>query len=203
MENNFNWDKITQQVLEKYGDSLKEETFEGDVENIDNILNGMSDDLYEMMRQETVGEGIVLGFKNESNNQDPEYIYEGDSGFDLRANLTEPVTLKPLERYMVPTGLSFEIPVGYEIQVRPRSGLAAKQGLSVLNSPGTVDQGYTGEVKVILVNLSNDMVTINHGERIAQAVLCPVITKRTATLKSLTQIHSTDRGDGGFGSTGK
>ena len=203
MENNFNWDKITQQVLEKYGDSLKEETFEGDVENIDNILNGMSDDLYEMMRQETVGEGIVLGFKNESNNQDPEYIYEGDSGFDLRANLTEPVTLKPLERYMVPTGLSFEIPVGYEIQVRPRSGLAAKQGLSVLNSPGTVDQGYTGEVKVILVNLSNDTVTINHGERIAQAVLCPVITKRTATLKSLTQIHSTDRGDGGFGSTGK
>ena len=104
---------------------------------------------------------------------------------------------------MVPTGLSFEIPVGYEIQVRPRSGLAAKQGLSVLNSPGTVDQGYTGEVKVILVNLSNDTVTINHGERIAQAVLCPVITKRTATLKSLTQIHSTDRGDGGFGSTGK
>ena len=203
MENNFNWDKITQQVLEKYGDSLKEETFEGDVENIDNILNGMSDDLYEMMRQETVGEGIVLGFKNVSNNQDPEYIYEGDSGFDLRANLTEPVTLKPLERYMVPTGLSFEIPVGYEIQVRPRSGLAAKQGLSVLNSPGTVDQGYTGEVKVILVNLSNDTVTINHGERIAQAVLCPVITKRTATLKSLTQIHSTDRGDGGFGSTGK
>lgn len=203
MENNFNWDKITQQVLEKYGDSLKEETFEGDVENIDNILNGMSDDLYEMMRQETVGEGIVLGFKNDSNNQDPEYIYEGDSGFDLRANLTEPVTLKPLERYMVPTGLSFEIPVGYEIQVRPRSGLAAKQGLSVLNSPGTVDQGYTGEVKVILVNLSNDTVTINHGERIAQAVLCPVITKRTATLKSLTQIHSTDRGDGGFGSTGK
>lgn len=203
MENNFNWDKITQQVLEKYGDSLKEETFEGDVENIDNILNGMSDDLYEMMRQETVGEGIVLGFKNESNNQDPEYIYEGDSGFDLRANLTESVTLKPLERYMVPTGLSFEIPIGYEIQVRPRSGLAAKQGLSVLNSPGTVDQGYTGEVKVILVNLSNDTVTINHGERIAQAVLCPVITKRTATLKSLTQIHSTDRGDGGFGSTGK
>lgn len=203
MENNFNWDKITQQVLEKYGDSLKEETFEGDVENIDNILNGMSDDLYEMMRQETVGEGIVLGFKNVSNNQDPEYIYEGDSGFDLRANLTEPVTLKPLERYMVPTGLSFEIPVGYEIQVRPRSGLAAKQGLSVLNSPGTVDQGYTGEVKVILVNLSNDTVTINHGERIAQAVLCPVITKRTATLKSLTHIHSTDRGDGGFGSTGK
>lgn len=203
MENNFNWDKITQQVLEKYGDSLKEETFEGDVENIDNILNGMSDDLYEMMRQETVGEGVVLGFKNESNNQDPEYIYEGDSGFDLRANLTEPVTLKPLERYMVPTGLSFEIPVGYEIQVRPRSGLAAKQGLSVLNSPGTVDQGYTGEVKVILVNLSNDTVTINHGERIAQAVLCPVITKRTATLKSLTKIQSTDRGDGGFGSTGK
>ena len=145
----------------------------------------------------------MLGFKNVSNNQDPEYIYEGDSGFDLRANLTEPVTLKPLERYMVPTGLSFEIPVGYEIQVRPRSGLAAKQGLSVLNSPGTVDQGYTGEVKVILVNLSNDTVTINHGERIAQAVLCPVITKRTATLKSLTHIHSTDRGDGGFGSTGK
>ena len=103
---------------------------------------------------------------------------------------------------MVPTGLHFKIPEGYELQVRPRSGLAAKQGLTVLNTPGTVDQGYRGEVKVILVNISNDTTTIQHGDRIAQAVLCPVLTKRTAKLQIITDLETTDRGSGGFGSTG-
>ena len=203
MENNFDYEKLTRIVTEKYGESLNNDSFDGDTTDLDETLNQMSNDLYSMLKKETGGDKITLGFRNESTNQDPEYIYEGDSGFDLRANLDSPITLKPLERHLVPTGLYFEIPEGYEIQVRPRSGLAAKQGLSVLNTPGTVDQGYTGEVKVILVNLSNETNTINHGDRVAQAVLCPVITKRTAELKPLNNIKSTDRGDGGFGSTGK
>ena len=198
--NNFDFEKLTRIATEKFSGLS--------VDNIDD-LNTLNDELADMeqelknMMTEEVSNNISLGFKNLSNNQDPEYVYEGDSGFDLRANLESPVTLKPLERHLVPTGLYFQIPEGYEIQVRPRSGLAAKQGISVLNTPGTVDQGYTGEVKVILVNLSNDKVTIEHGERVAQAVLCPVLTKRNTTLTKLNNITSTDRGEGGFGSTGK
>lgn len=200
MENNqFNFDELTRIVTEKYGSNFDL----NDMEDIDDNLQQMSKDLENMLKSEMGGNMVELGFINTSTNQDPTYVYDGDSGFDLRANLSEPITLGPLERFLVPTGLSFQIPVGYEIQVRPRSGLAAKQGLSVLNTPGTVDQGYTGEVKVILVNLSNEKQIINHGDRIAQAVLCPVLTKRTTTLISVNQLTKTDRGDGGFGSTGK
>lgn len=200
MENNqFNFDKLTRIVTEKYGSNFDLDN----MEDIDTNLQQMSKDLEDMLKSEMGGGTVELGFINTSDNQDPTYVYDGDSGFDLRANLTESITLGPLERFLVPTGLSFQIPVGYEIQVRPRSGLAAKQGLSVLNTPGTVDQGYTGEVKVILVNLSNEKQTINHGDRIAQAVLCPVLTKRTTTLVSVNKLTKTDRGDGGFGSTGK
>jgi dUTP pyrophosphatase len=200
MENNkFNFDKLTRIVTEKYGNNFDLDN----MEDIDTNLQQMSKDLEDMLKSEMGGGMVELGFINTSDNQDPTYVYDGDSGFDLRANLPEPITLGPLERFLVPTGLSFQIPVGYEIQVRPRSGLAAKQGLSVLNTPGTVDQGYTGEVKVILVNLSNEKQTINHGDRIAQAVLCPVLTKRTTTLVPVNKLTKTDRGDGGFGSTGK
>lgn len=200
MENNqFNFDKLTRIVTEKYGSNFDLDN----MEDIDTNLQQMSKDLEDMLKSEMGGGMVELGFINTSDNQDPTYVYDGDSGFDLRANLTESITLGPLERFLVPTGLSFQIPVGYEIQVRPRSGLASKQGLSVLNTPGTVDQGYTGEVKVILVNLSNEKQTINHGDRIAQAVLCPVLTKRTTTLVSVNKLTKTDRGDGGFGSTGK
>lgn len=201
MENNFNYEKLTKIVTEKYGNSMVDLN-NLSYEDLTSELDVLSDELQNMLLQNTVNK-IELGFINKSTNQDPEYIYEGDSGFDLRANLQSPITLGPLERELVPTGLYFQIPEGFEIQVRPRSGLAAKQGLSVLNTPGTVDQGYTGEVKVILVNLSNEKQIINHGDRIAQAVLCPVLTKRTATLTKVADLSQTDRGEGGFGSTGK
>jgi dUTP pyrophosphatase len=131
----------------------------------------------------------------------PKYANPVDSGMDVRANIQEPIVLGSLERALVPTGLYFQIPEGYEIQVRPRSGLAAKHGLSVLNTPGTVDHGYTGEVKVILVNLSKDPYTIEPGERIAQLVLAS--TSQMELMEVSEVISETGRGESGFGSTGK
>lgn len=146
---------------------------------------------------------LDVKFKNESDNEDPKYAKSGDSGFDLRANLTEPITLGSLERALVPTGLYFELPNGMELQVRPRSGLSIKNGVTVLNTPGTVDNLYRGELKVILVNLSKDEFTINHGDRIAQAVISPVTNDNVLNLKKVNEINQdTDRGSGGFGSTG-
>jgi dUTP pyrophosphatase len=201
--NTFNLDRLTEIVTKKYSQSLSGIDLDsGDDEDMVNSLSQMSEELENLLNEE-VSVKPTIGFINESNNKNPEYIYEGDSGFDLRANLNQTITLKPLERFLVPTGLKFQISEGFEVQVRPRSGLAAKQGLSVLNTPGTVDQGYTGEVKVILVNLSNDTVSVNHGDRIAQAVVCPVLTKKTINLTEVKSVSNTDRGDGGFGSTGK
>jgi dUTP pyrophosphatase len=130
----------------------------------------------------------------------PRYQSIGASGFDIRAQLSEKIVLKPLERALIPTGLAMEIPLGYEIQVRPRSGLAAKLGLGVLNSPGTIDADYRGEVKVIVINLSNSEITIEDQERCAQCVLCPILQSE---LEIVTELGSTERGAGGFGSTGK
>lgn len=130
----------------------------------------------------------------------PAYQSHGASGFDVRAQLDQAITLKPMERALVPTGLTFEIPVGYEIQARPRSGLAAKQGLSVLNTPGTIDADYRGEVKVILVNLGQEPIVINDQERCAQFVICPIIQ---AQFQVVEELSDTVRGAGGFGSTGK
>lgn len=131
----------------------------------------------------------------------PHYAHEGDSGFDLRAAIDIPVHLFPLERKLIPTGLKFQIPNGYEMQIRPRSGLAIKQGLMVLNTPGTIDRGYTGEVQVIIINLGDHPYRVDPGERIAQAVLTPVVQAR---LQEIESVESTDgRGQGGFGSTGK
>lgn len=130
----------------------------------------------------------------------PEYATEQSAGLDLRANLTEPVTLDPLSRAMVPTGLSIELPAGFEAQVRPRSGLAAKHGITVLNSPGTIDADYRGEINVILVNLSNQPFTIQNGERIAQLVVAR--HERIHWLPA-EELSTTERGEGGFGSTGK
>ncbi|MFZ4402647.1 MAG: dUTP diphosphatase [Pseudobdellovibrionaceae bacterium] len=129
----------------------------------------------------------------------PQYQTPGSSGFDVRAQIREPITLKPLERAIVPTGLSFEIPPGYEIQSRPRSGLAAKQGLSILNTPGTIDSDYRGEVKIILVNLSSEPITIQDQDRCAQLILAPVVQ---AQFELATDFTATERGAGGFGSTG-
>ena len=130
----------------------------------------------------------------------PEYAYITDSGFDLRS--TEELMIKAGERALVGTGLSFDIPDGYEIQVRSKSGLALKQGLMVLNSPGTIDFGFTSEIKVILFNTSKEDVTISLGQKIAQAVLCPVVCGKWVNLVKTDKINDKDRNNNGFGSTG-
>ena len=136
---------------------------------------------------------------NRSNNDLPQYATAFAAGLDVRANNDEPIVLKPLGRAMVPTGLFLEIPEGYEVQVRPRSGLAAKKGVTVLNAPGTIDADYRGEVCVILVNLSDTDFVIEHGERIAQLVLAK---HERIDWESVDELASSERGEGGFGSTG-
>lgn len=136
---------------------------------------------------------------NRSNNPLPKYETEGAAGMDLRANLESDISLQPLERVLVPTGLFIELPLSYEAQVRPRSGLAFKKGITVLNSPGTIDADYRGEIGVLLVNLSNDPFVITHGERVAQLVICKHEQPKLIEVQELT---STERGAGGFGSTG-
>jgi dUTP diphosphatase len=139
--------------------------------------------------------------KNLSTNPLPEYQTQGAAGVDLRANLPEgAITLQPLERCLVPTGLFLEFPEGYEAQVRPRSGMAIKHGITVINSPGTIDSDYRGEVKVPIVNLSNEPFTIAHSERIAQMVFAKY---EKATFEQVTELSETERGEKGFGSTGK
>ncbi len=137
---------------------------------------------------------------NKSQHPLPEYATPYSAGVDLRANIENPITLNPLERTMVPTGLYLELPQGYEAQIRPRSGLAAKHGLTVLNSPGTIDADYRGEIRVILVNLSNDNFVINNGERICQMVIAQ---HAQVVWEEVDSISETERGDGGFGHTGK
>ncbi|MBQ4913458.1 dUTP diphosphatase [Maribacter sp. MMG018] len=136
---------------------------------------------------------------NKSGHELPHYETEASAGMDLRANIDEPVRLKPLERAIIKTGLFMELPMGYEAQVRPRSGLAAKKGITVLNAPGTIDADYRGEVGVILVNLSNEDFIIENGERIAQMVIAKHERAEWVTVDSLSD---TARGQGGFGSTG-
>ena len=137
---------------------------------------------------------------NHSSNPLPTYATTGSSGLDIRANTPTPIILQPLERALIPTGLFLEIPQGYEAQIRPRSGLAIKQGITCLNSPGTIDADYRGEIQVILINLSNQTQTINHGDRIAQMVFCKV---EQVLLTPVQIINQTERGEGGFGHTGK
>ena len=137
---------------------------------------------------------------NRSGNPLPEYATSGSAGMDLRAFLEQPVILKPLERALIPTGLFAALPEGYELQIRPRSGLAYKQGITCLNTPGTIDSDYRGEIKVLLINLSNEDQTIQNGDRIAQMV--PARTEK-AELVSVEVIEETSRGAGGFGHTGK
>ncbi len=137
---------------------------------------------------------------NRSKHDLPRYETALSAGMDVRANLDEPIVLKPLARALVPTGLFVELPAGYEMQVRPRSGLAAKFGLTVLNAPGTIDADYRGEVKVILANLSGDDFVVNDGERIAQLV---VARHEQVEWEQAEELSDTSRGTGGFGSTGK
>lgn len=143
---------------------------------------------------------ISVNIINKSSNELPAYATEGSAGMDLRANLDQAITLQSLERMLIPTGLFIELPDGYEAQIRPRSGLAIKQGITCLNSPGTIDSDYRGELKVILINLSNEPQLLSHGDRIAQMIISSV---DKANLILVQEINSTNRGEGGFGHTGK
>jgi dUTP pyrophosphatase len=136
---------------------------------------------------------------NQSNNPLPYYSTEHSAGMDLRAFLTEPVVLQPMERALIPTGLFIEIPEGFEAQVRSRSGLAIKNGITVLNSPGTIDADYRGEVKVILINLSNEPFTVQSGDRIAQMIIAQY---EKIAWNEIEELSETERGAGGFGSSG-
>ena len=145
-------------------------------------------------------EKIKVGITAENNVEIPKYMTEGSAGIDVSANIEKEIELKPLERYLVPTGIKLEIPEGFEIQVRPRSGLAFKHGITVLNTPGTIDSDYRGEVKVLLINLSNEIYKIQPNERIGQLILGKVYKLDFEVKDGLSE---TKRGDGGFGHTGK
>jgi dUTP pyrophosphatase len=185
------------------------------VEDLQNYLKGKEDEIDYNIIYETYGVDIkqleqemlsyvpkqILGYtKLTPEAIDPSYNYVSDSGFDLYS--TEEIVINPLGRALVPTGLAFDIKDGYEIQVRSKSGLAINQGLFVLNSPGTVDSGYLGEVKVIIFNTNSEQITIKKGMKIAQAVLCPVINGKYVDLELKKDLGQKDRGDKGFGSTG-
>ncbi len=145
----------------------------------------------------------MIRIYNKSNNPLPAYASASAAGMDLRADLAEPVVLQPLERKLIPTGLFMELPADCEAQVRPRSGLALKHGITVLNSPGTIDADYRGEVCVILVNLSNEPFTVNPGERIAQMVIATFRQETLQEVATLEDLSDTERGTGGFGHSGK
>ena len=142
---------------------------------------------------------MTIKIINKSQHELPNYETLASAGMDLRANISEAITLQPLERAIIKTGLFLELPIGFEAQVRPRSGLAAKNGVTVLNAPGTIDADYRGEVGVILVNLSNVPFTIENGERIAQMIIAK---HERAEWELVAKLSSTERGEGGFGSTG-
>lgn len=168
----------------------------------DDILQslGLDESSFDGMMEDFNKMKVVLEYKNQSENTDPFYNYDSDSGFDLRAN--EEVNLAPFERQLVGTGLFLNIPKNYEVQVRPKSGLALQKGLSVLNTPGTVDEGYTGEIKVIVINFDSVSQTIKKGDKIAQAVLCPILPGGKVNLKKVENFQNKDRNENGFGSTG-
>lgn len=142
---------------------------------------------------------MVIQIINKSNNELPEYATSQSAGMDLRANIEKPIILAPLERRLIHTGLHIALPVGYEAQVRPRSGLALKHGITVLNTPGTIDADYRGDIGIILINLSNEAFEIKPGERIAQLVIC---SHEKAEWELVDTLDSTDRNDGGFGHSG-
>lgn len=202
MENNFN--EILNQ-LKQYESLLSTDDGTDDIDEsvameINKTLESLNKEI--MLAQENEYSHISISYINKSTNEDPKFAYEGDSGFDLRADIEESVTLKPGERVLIPTGLYFELVKGLELQVRPRSGLAIKNGITVLNSPGTVDSHYRGEVKIPLINLGQEPFTVVKGDRIAQAVIAPVYGEGKVKLNKTDSINETVRGEGGFNSSG-
>ncbi len=187
--------QITQEfekLQQKYSEELPTDSEEG---MLSETLKQLEEELYsssiksELFVQK-IHEDAIL----------PSYAYPTDSGFDLCS--VEEISIEPFGRALVPTGLRFNIPPGFEIQVRPKSGLAIKEGITVLNTPGTVDQGYNGELKVIVFNTNNKPFTIKNKMKIAQAVLCPVASGNFVTIVEVDNVEETDRGENGFGSTG-
>jgi len=169
-------------------------------QQINLTLDELNNEVYNAQKEEY--SKLSVKYINKSTNDDPKFAYEGDSGFDLRADISETITLNPLKRVLIPTGLYFQLEKGTEIQVRPRSGLAIKNGITVLNSPGTVDSHYRGEIKVPLINLGEEPFTIQKGDRIAQAVIMPVFGEGKVILVKTEEINETLRGEGGFNSSG-
>ena len=202
IENNM---KATLDQLEKFSKSLTD----SDVGNDDNkIFKDIGLDLESLSKIQDeafadMSNTIDILYLNKSKLEDPKYNHREDSGFDIRANIDKDITISSLERTLVPTGLHFQIHEDYELQIRPRSGLAAKHGLTVLNTPGTVDSNYRGEVKIILINLSKEDYTIKRGDRVAQGVVSYVLKQKWGKLKKVETLDSTNRNEGGFGSTGK
>ena len=195
----------TLKTLEEFSKTLNDDDSGNDDEKILKdfgvdleSLSQLSDEMFGNMDNT-----IDIFYMNKSKLEDPKYNHKEDSGFDIRANIENNISIPSLGRVIVPTGLYFQIHEDYELQIRPRSGLAAKHGISVLNTPGTVDSNYRGEVKIILVNLSKDKYTIKKGDRIAQGVISYVLKQKWGKLKKVKTLDSTDRNEGGFGSTGK
>ena len=183
-------EKMKQKIFDIINPDVEytQEDFDKEFANTDNLVNNFK---------------INIKFSNKSNNPNPEYATSGSSGFDLRANLETPLEIPSGSVAVVPTGLFFELPENFEIQVRPRSGLAAKNGVTVLNTPGTVDSDYRGEIKVILINHGKETFTIQNGDRIAQAVIASVINNKIFNFNQVQEVSDdTKRSSGGFGSTG-
>ena len=200
MEENYNED-ILKQIQDEI-ESLRKEFGIEDMESQEDLNNSFGIDFGSLQDQLDVM-SKTKNIQIELLNEDaifPEYAYPSDSGFDLYS--TEEVKLTPFGRALVPTGLKLSFDIGYEIQVRPKSGLALKQGITVLNTPGTVDSGYNGEIMVIVFNTNQTEFTIPKGMKIAQAVLCPVINGKYVNLQLVDKIENKDRGANGFGSTG-
>lgn len=170
--------------------------------NYDSLMQNLSLDFENLEKEmENFTPKLDVSYKKtKDNTADPNYAYESDSGFDLYS--VEDKWIHPFGRTLIPTGLHVDIPDGYEIQVRSKSGLALKQGLMVLNSPGTVDQGYLGEIQVILFNTTNEKIKIESGQKIAQAVLCPVVSGKWVNFIQKDNLENKDRNENGFGSTG-
>ena len=173
-----------------------DENYQKELEDILGIgFDDLEEEIYRNARTKTIEVELV-----HDDAVFPKYAYESDSGFDLHS--TQDLTIGPFGRILVPTGIKVSFQEGYEIQVRPKSGLAIKQGLTVLNTPGTVDQGYTGEIQVIVFNTNNYTVMIPKGMKVGQAVLCPVINGKYVRFEKVDTLGEKDRGDNGFGSTG-
>lgn len=203
MTNAEDYDFFNQQMKEM--EEIMKESLGDDSEDnddFDKILDELGVDIKDLQKEfENYEPKLDLGYAILNDDAvEPFYNYPSDSGFDLYS--TTDLEIPPFGRVLVPTGLAFDIQDGYEIQVRSKSGLALKQGLMVLNSPGTVDNGYTGEVQVIVFNTNNHIVTIPKGMKIAQAVLCPVVNGKWVYLSKQTKINDKERGENGFGSTG-